>query len=352
MIINVVIVSIVSRLIIFFYNLDEGTFAHESSHNTNASSEHPVIRHPHRLRHISSIINLANYTYESMKKERGQVQSPVTLQYGANWPCVWGEEVVGALDKLQSGKHDDGWKFTCGLRLLEPPCVIYSLGSNGNMVFEKNVLMINPSCSIHIFDRDQYDTSPWFNNSVIDSGKVQFHRMFVTDAPDKLNAHANPPIMNLRHIMAMLNHTHIDILKLDIEGKEWNLLQAGDFPSFGQIQLECIIWLVTLKETDYVCFTKNQIHSVRFVQNLLSFKRIGIHSPRIIPYHCTAVNRMCLSLFNLLAFSFFRIFFSFYMFVYNLPSCSLTEQKDSFLSFNQSLSRYIITIAPMCLILL
>ena len=238
MIINVVIVSIVSRLIIFFYNLDEGTFAHESSHNTNASSEHPVIRHPHRLRHISSIINLANYTYESMKKERGQVQSPVTLQYGANWPCVWGEEVVGALDKLQSGKHDDGWKFTCGLRLLEPPCVIYSLGSNGNMVFEKNVLMINPSCSIHIFDRDQYDTSPWFNNSVIDSGKVQFHRMFVTDAPDKLNAHANPPVLNLRHIMTMLNHTHIDILKLDIEGKEWNLLQAGDFPSFGQIQLE------------------------------------------------------------------------------------------------------------------
>eukprot|EP00966_Prymnesium_polylepis_P235407 5444353-Prymnesium_polylepis.1 len=70
---------------------------------------------------------------------------------GANWPCMWGERATGWSkvfnrpaahvlkdhpDALGAKVFKDGWKFTCGLDLIRSPCVVYSLGSCGNMAFE------------------------------------------------------------------------------------------------------------------------------------------------------------------------------------------------------------------------
>ena len=43
-------------------------------------------------------------------------------------------EIIGDMDTFEKkgDKYTDGWKFTCGLRQLES-CVVYSLGSCGNM---------------------------------------------------------------------------------------------------------------------------------------------------------------------------------------------------------------------------
>ena len=46
---------------------------------------------------------------------------------------------------------NDGPKWTCGIQLLQQPCVIFSLGSNDNIDFEKAMYKWG-RCGIHVFD--------------------------------------------------------------------------------------------------------------------------------------------------------------------------------------------------------
>ena len=89
-------------------------------------------------------IEMAEFAYNEQKGERNP-KAPVSepfAKYGANWPCFWGETAVGDLNtwKTQWSTIKDGWKYVCGLSYIREPCVVYSLGSNGNMAFEKELL--------------------------------------------------------------------------------------------------------------------------------------------------------------------------------------------------------------------
>jgi hypothetical protein len=89
-------------------------------------------------------IEMAEFAYEQQKGERNP-NSPVNkdfAQYQSNWPCFWGETAVGDLEtwKTKFDQMRDGWKYVCGLSYITKPCVVYSLGSNNNMAFEKDLL--------------------------------------------------------------------------------------------------------------------------------------------------------------------------------------------------------------------
>jgi hypothetical protein len=181
---------------------------------------------------------IASFTYDNQKMERARYSSVSSslAAFGANWPCLWGEEVTGHFDTWRTNwtEYKDGWKFTCGLRHITAPCVVYSLGSSGNMAFEKGLLEDNPSCIVHIFDKDAFGLEKWFPDRNIREKHVTFHQAFISAAD---NFTAVPPMRSLSSIMKQLGHTHIDILKMDIEGSEWDVLN-GDLPSIGQLLVE------------------------------------------------------------------------------------------------------------------
>lgn len=115
-------------------------------------------------------IDMAEFAYENQKGERSEDKPLNSLfsRYGANWPCFWGETAVGDLKTWQDNwnTYKDGWKvrttyfcnvvstlqpnivayktykskYVCGLSHITDPCIVYSLGSSGNMAFEKDVL--------------------------------------------------------------------------------------------------------------------------------------------------------------------------------------------------------------------
>jgi len=101
------------------------------------------------------------------------------------------------------------------------------------MGFEKGLLKSNPACEIHIFDKDQFGFDEWFP-APEDRKNVHFHRVFVgmRDANE-----TDPPRQRLSTIMKGLRHTHLDVLKMDIEGSEWPIFQ-GPLPSLGQLLVE------------------------------------------------------------------------------------------------------------------
>jgi len=161
----------------------------------------------------------------------------------ADWPCMWGEEVIGTLQPLNESWWNrwndekyfikDGWKYICGLRKIQSPCVVYSLGSSGNMAFEAAIAKIQPGCEIYIFDKDSFGIETWFTKE--QQQRVHFTKAFISGHEDLTN---DPPLRTLASIMAEHAHTHIDILKVDIEGNEYDLFAPGPLPSIGQMQFE------------------------------------------------------------------------------------------------------------------
>lgn len=64
-------------------------------------------------------------------------------------------------ERLPSDSNGDGPKWVCDPHRIaqqQAPCLVYSVGSNGNVMFEKAVKQqISPDCEIHTFDLTTYN---------------------------------------------------------------------------------------------------------------------------------------------------------------------------------------------------
>ena len=80
--------------------------------------------------------------------------------FNANWPCIYGAEpVMSGLscsrERIFNSRRPAAgceWKWLCGLRSLQAPCVVYSFGSHNETSFEQGLRRLKPACEVHIFD--------------------------------------------------------------------------------------------------------------------------------------------------------------------------------------------------------
>mmetsp|Transcript_17081 Transcript_17081/g.53349 ORF Transcript_17081/g.53349 Transcript_17081/m.53349 type:complete len:311 (+) Transcript_17081:69-1001(+) len=139
------------------------------------------------------------------------------ILFSPYWPCLW------TLDRGRSSARD-GPKWTCGLREIEASrrsnCVVYSFGSRKEVSFERRVVELAPSCEVHVFDR----TAP-----VRPGPNVFYHCIYLAGDGER----------SLPRIMRSLGHSHIDLLKMDVEATEWPVFANWD-PSIsvGQLAVE------------------------------------------------------------------------------------------------------------------
>jgi len=143
------------------------------------------------------------------------------------------------------GTMGDGGKWVCGFERVakQPACVIYSFGINGESSFEAALLTRNTGCQVWGYDFSVTSFGPEVESVPALKSRAHFHAyaLGAHDAP-----HASPPEYSLKTLMATNNHTWIDVLKIDIEGAEFDSLakfiddftsQGGVLP-VGQMQLE------------------------------------------------------------------------------------------------------------------
>eukprot|EP01010_Urceolus_cornutus_P004668 NODE_754_length_1366_cov_441.156416_g569_i0.p1 GENE.NODE_754_length_1366_cov_441.156416_g569_i0~~NODE_754_length_1366_cov_441.156416_g569_i0.p1 ORF type:complete len:382 (-),score=60.24 NODE_754_length_1366_cov_441.156416_g569_i0:221-1291(-) len=185
-----------------------------------------------------------------------------------NWlPFV---PTVSCPDEERVGDPIDGAKWICGVNRLPTDCVIYSFGSHGQFDFEEGMHKLAPQCDIHTFDGDQYSSSPhthyhqmWLGAG--DSDVVRGTRRWKPYQPGQRESFAKllqsvsssressktrttrqrsrkknniPPLRSwlefmdktfpgpapsrtLQSMTRLINSSHIDILKIDIEGSEF-----------------------------------------------------------------------------------------------------------------------------------
>eukprot|EP01069_Polyplicarium_translucidae_P011003 Polyplicarium_translucidae@DN3416_c0_g1_i1.p1 len=127
-------------------------------------------------------------------------------------------EIACQLSRRVGGAVDGG-KWICDpFTLLKEDCLIYSFGSNDDWTFEKELLAIQPHCEIHTFDHtvDTITSKPT---------NVTYHRLGL-GAADRRTTSPSMPLKSLPNIIRSLKHERrrIDILKVDIEGAEFEAL--------------------------------------------------------------------------------------------------------------------------------
>mmetsp|Transcript_25196 Transcript_25196/g.37218 ORF Transcript_25196/g.37218 Transcript_25196/m.37218 type:complete len:341 (-) Transcript_25196:127-1149(-) len=127
--------------------------------------------------------------------------------------------------------HADGPKWVCDPHRLKKKtysnsnksCLVYSVGSNGNTMFEEGILeATDHSCEIHTFDLSGWNRRNGNFSEKLSRVGATFHNWgFGTPA----QARRNPKVFKtLKETMALLGHTNrkIDIFKIDCEWCEWS----------------------------------------------------------------------------------------------------------------------------------
>ncbi|KAF8126335.1 methyltransferase domain-containing protein [Boletus edulis] len=130
------------------------------------------------------------------------------------------------------GSLGDGGKWTCGLSRLQhkPECIIYTFGMNYETSFEADALGRTRYCEI----RDR---------------RAHFHPWGLGSA-DAHDPGDDNQLYTLKTLLEINKHRYIDILKVDIEGLEFDVLSqilqpyvaSGEPVPFGQLLIEIHAW--------------------------------------------------------------------------------------------------------------
>ena len=169
-------------------------------------------------------------TYEILKnhalRKGGNATKISHLAYPVSLPlpCLY----PGNLTRY-GGIHD-GNKVLCGVESLElsPRCIVYSLGSSNNFNFELDLLK-RTTCEIHTYDC----TSGPPGNPI---ERLHFHKICMGE-PSPLQSFIFPNkgtqqhaqlsntslVQSFGQILKDNNHTHLHVLKMDIEGGEYSV---------------------------------------------------------------------------------------------------------------------------------
>jgi len=174
-------------------------------------------------------------------------------------------------DIQRVGRLGDGGKWVCGMSLYEAKpavavsqhktspraeTIIYSFGVNDESTFEAEMLARVPSAKIFAFDYSVESFGQQVSTSY--ATRASFYQVGIgaKDQPTR-----QPPFFTLQTLMARSNHTYIDILKIDVEGTEYQALDSfmdscdatGVMP-IGQVMIE--LHLVDDQNVNFDRFTK------------------------------------------------------------------------------------------------
>jgi FkbM family methyltransferase len=116
---------------------------------------------------------------------------------------------------VRFGAASDGGKFICADVLAAPDCVVYSLGSNNDFAFEEDVLK-RTECTVVTFDCTSAART------------VDRRHRFVKKCLGSTDRMAANPAawITLEAAMASMGHDKLALLKIDVEGAEYDVLSA------------------------------------------------------------------------------------------------------------------------------
>ncbi|KAG6380486.1 methyltransferase domain-containing protein [Boletus reticuloceps] len=125
------------------------------------------------------------------------------------------------------GVMGDGGKWVCGLERIIPKkkCVMYSFGINGESSFEADIMKVAPGCELYGYDFSVNSFGPEIELESDLKRRSHFFS-YGLGPKDAFTPADNPKFYSLRTLMARNGHDFIDVLKVDIEGGEFDSLEV------------------------------------------------------------------------------------------------------------------------------
>ncbi|KZT54621.1 hypothetical protein CALCODRAFT_499557 [Calocera cornea HHB12733] len=156
-------------------------------------------------------------------------------------------------DIQRIGRMGDGGKYVCGMEVIQrkPEVVIYSMGVSDDSSYEAALLEAAPTAEVYGYDFSVNSWGPQIEDVPALKRRAHFFKYAIGDKDDH-GVGSNPDfqVYTLDTLMKQNGHTFIDILKVDIEGAEFEVLRGfcqyymerGLPLPFGQLQVEIHAW--------------------------------------------------------------------------------------------------------------
>ena len=125
----------------------------------------------------------------------------------------------GRIDRV--GPASEGGKYVCGLETLVAPCAIYTFGISGDSRFESHMTNNTP-CAVHAFDPTIKKLPAGTHAGVTFDGVGLGLETVPARGPLK-NFASGYAVAALGALLAARNHTRLDVLKIDVEGSEYDI---------------------------------------------------------------------------------------------------------------------------------
>lgn len=129
---------------------------------------------------------------------------------------------------------------------IQPTCVVYSFGIAYNWIFDD--VMLNKGCHVYSYDPSmnvgKHSRRPGFHlfEPIGIGSYTGFHKGISTLYGGKRSY----PVYTLEDLMKRNNHTHIDLIRMDVESAEWDILENWKennmFDRFDQLLMEIHMW--------------------------------------------------------------------------------------------------------------
>lgn len=177
----------------------------------DVSNKESVVGEPSSTVGTRYLEKIGELEYPFQFRGRSQILQTNDSNVRSNFPCIYGVYPIGGDgEEIISDDH----KFACGIKAISGPPIVYSFGSHLQFDFELSVLKLRPDAIIFAFE---------INKAFIPASKPH---PSITVLPLGLGGYSdkftvpNAEVMSMRKIMKKLGHTHVDLLKMDVEGYE------------------------------------------------------------------------------------------------------------------------------------
>jgi hypothetical protein len=160
---------------------------------------------------LSNVFVRTMTTYRDIEQERSKLSEPIGhRRFDLLSPFLGCPD--GAKPTRFGSAHDGG-KLICQNLLSAPDCVIYSLGSRNDYAFEEDIIA-RTKCTLVTFD------------CTVDGRNIHARHIFRKFClGSKAKMEASPSNWTtLSGAMETLGHTRLDLLKIDIEGAEYDVM--------------------------------------------------------------------------------------------------------------------------------
>ncbi|EJU02303.1 hypothetical protein DACRYDRAFT_79082 [Dacryopinax primogenitus] len=157
-------------------------------------------------------------------------------------------------DVQRIGRMGDGGKYVCGMDVIarKRDVVIYSMGVSDDSSYEAALLEAAPTAQVYGYDFSVDSWGPQIETVPSLKQRAHFFKYAIGDKDDHGPGSSDPEfqVYTLDTLMKLNGHTFIDILKVDIEGAEFDALRGfckyymsrGLPLPFGQLQVEIHAW--------------------------------------------------------------------------------------------------------------